>query len=158
MKIGIISDTHLDKLSDHLGERIAKHFKDVDMILHAGDVVEESVLDFFSDKEVQLVAGNMDSWEIKQSAPIKQVIQVDGYKLGLIHGWGSPVGIEDRILKEFDDIDILVYGHTHHAASFTKQGVYFLNPGSPTDKRFAIHNTIGILNIGKQISSQIITI
>jgi putative phosphoesterase len=158
MKIGVISDTHLDNFSEHLGERILKHFKDVDMILHAGDVVELSVLDFFADKEVKLVAGNMDSWEIKQSAPIKQVIQIEGYKLGLIHGWGSPVGIEDRILKEFDDIDILVYGHTHNAASFTKSGVQFFNPGSPTDKRFATKNTIGILNIGNQISSQIITI
>jgi len=159
MKIGVISDTHLDNISDHLGKRILKHFKDVDMILHAGDVVELSVLDFFLDKEVKLVAGNMDSWEIKQSTPIKQVIQIEGYKLGLIHGWGSPVGIEDRILKEFDDIDILVYGHTHNAASFTKSGVLFFNPGSPTDKRFATNkNTIGILNIGNQISSQIITI
>ena len=158
MKIGVISDTHLDNFSEHLGERILKHFKGVDMILHAGDVVELSVLDFFADKEVKLVAGNMDSWEIKQSAPIKQVIQIEGYKLGLIHGWGSPVGIEDRILKEFDDIDILVYGHTHNAASFTKSGVQFFNPGSPTDKRFTTKNTIGILNIGNQISSQIITI
>ncbi len=158
MKIGVISDTHLDNISDHLGERILKHFKDVDIILHAGDVVELSVLDFFSDKEVKLVAGNMDSWEIKQSTPIKQVIQIEGYKLGLIHGWGSPAGIENRILKEFDDIDILVYGHTHNAASFTKSGVHFFNPGSPTDKRFATKNTIGILNIGNQISSQIITI
>ena len=158
MKIGVISDTHLDNFSEYLGERILKHFKDVDMILHAGDVVELSVLDFFADKEVKLVAGNMDSWEIKQSAPIKQVIQIEGYKLGLIHGWGSPVGIEDRILKEFDDIDILVYGHTHNAASFIKSGVQFFNPGSPTDKRFATKNTIGILNIGNQISSQIITI
>lgn len=158
MKIGVISDTHLDNISDHLGERILKHFKDVDIILHAGDVVELSVLDFFSDKEVKLVAGNMDSWEIKQSTPIKQVIQIEGYKLGLIHGWGSPAGIENRILKEFDDIDILIYGHTHNAVSFTKSGVHFFNPGSPTDKRFATKNTIGILNIGNQISSQIITI
>ena len=79
MKIGVISDTHLDNIPDHLGKRILKHFKDVDMILHAGDVVELSVLDFFLDKEVKLVAGNMDSWEIKQGTPIKQVIQIDGY-------------------------------------------------------------------------------
>jgi len=158
MKIGVMSDTHLDHMSDDLGERILKHFKDVDMILHAGDVVEQSVLDFFSDKEVKLVAGNMDSWEIKQHAPIKQVIAIEGYKLGMIHGWGSPTGIEDRIVNEFDNIDILVYGHTHNAAWFTKRGVQFFNPGSPTDKRYATKNTIGILTIGKQVSAQIITI
>ena len=156
MKIGVIADTHLTKFSEHLGECIVKHFKDVDMIFHAGDVVELGALDIFSDKEVKLVAGNMDSWVIKQSAPIKQVIPIEGFKVGLIHGWGSPSGIEDRIIKEFDEVDILVYGHTHNASSFTQGGVLFFNPGSPTDKLFATTNTIGILDIGERISPKII--
>jgi len=50
------------------------------MILHAGDVVELGILDFFSDKEVKLVAGNMDSWTIKESAPTKQIIPIEGFK------------------------------------------------------------------------------
>ena len=158
MKIGVISDTHLDKFPEHLGERITRHFEDVDMILHAGDVVELSVLDFFSDKEVKLVAGNMDSWAIKERAPVKLVIPIEGFKVGLIHGWGSPTGIEGRIINEFDDIDVLVYGHTHNASSFTRGGVLYFNPGSPTDKHFAIDNTIGILEIGKRIYSKIITL
>ena len=158
MKIGVISDTHLKVFPASLGECIAKHFEDVDMILHAGDVVELSVLDFFSNKEVNLVAGNMDSWAIKESAPIKLVIPIEGFKVGLIHGWGSPTGIEGRIIREFEDIDILVYGHTHNASSFTRGGVLYFNPGSPTDKHFAIDNTIGILEIGNRISSKIITL
>jgi len=158
MKIGVIADTHLTKFPEHLGERITKHFKDVDMIFHAGDVVELGALDIFSDKEIKLVAGNMDSSLIQQSAPTKQVISIEGFKVGLIHGWGSPTGIEDRIIKEFDEIDILVYGHTHSASSSTKGGVIFFNPGSPTDKRFAITNTIGILEIGERIFPKIITL
>ena len=156
MKVGVISDTHLKIFPASLGECIAKHFEDVDMILHAGDVVELSVLDFFSDKDLKLVAGNMDSWAIKERAPDKQVIPIEGFKVGLIHGWGSPTGIEDRIISEFNDIDILVYGHTHNASSFTRGGVLYFNPGSPTDKHFATDNTIGILEIGKRISSKII--
>jgi len=158
MKIGVIADTHLTKISKQLEEYTIKHFKDVDMILHAGDVVELNVLNIFTDKEIKLVAGNMDSWEIKKSAPIKQVILLEGHRVGLIHGWGSPIGIEDRIIKEFDQIDILVYGHTHNASSFTKDGILFFNPGSPTDKRFTTKNTIGILEIGEQIYSKIITL
>ena len=158
MKIGVISDTHLKNMPPDLGEHLDKHFKDVDMILHAGDVVESGVLDFFADKELKVVAGNMDSWEIKQSAPAKLVIPIEGYRLGVIHGGGSPTGIEDRIVKEFDKIDILIYGHTHNAASFTRNGVFFFNPGSPTDRRFATNNTIGILEIGKKISPKIITL
>ena len=158
MKIGVISDTHLKQFPDYLGERITRHFENVDMILHAGDVVELSLLDFFSDKEVRLVAGNMDSWAIKESAPTKLVIPIEGFKVGLIHGWGSPTGIEGRIINEFDDIDVLVYGHTHNASSFTRGGVLYFNPGSPTDKHFAIDNTIGILEIGKRISPKIISL
>ena len=158
MKIGVISDTHLEKFPEYLGERITPHFEDVDMVLHAGDVVEPAVLEFFSDKEVKLVAGNMDSWAIKESTPVKLVIPIEGFNLGLIHGWGSPMGIEDRIIREFNNIDILVYGHTHNASSFTRGGVLYFNPGSPTDKHFANDNTIGILEIGTRITSKIITL
>jgi len=158
MKIGVISDTHLKNVPPDLGECLDKHFKDVDMILHAGDVVEPGVLDFFADKNLKLVAGNMDSMDIKQSAPAKLVIPIEGYRVGMIHGGGSPVDIEDRIVKKFDNIDILIYGHTHCAASFTRNGVLFFNPGSPTDKRLSPHNTIGILEIGRSISPKIIAL
>ena len=158
MKIGVLSDTHIKTIPPHLGEVIEYHFKDADMILHAGDVVETSVLDYFADREVKAVAGNMDSYYLKELNPVKMVIPIEGFKVGLIHGLGSPVGIEDRIRKEFDDIDILVYGHTHNATSHTTDGVLFFNPGSPTCKRFAAHNTIGILEIGERINPRIITI
>jgi len=158
MKIGVISDTHLKNIPEPLGQRISHYFNEAAMIIHAGDVVEPGVLDFFTGKDLRLVSGNMDSWEIKQSAPPKLVINVKGYKIGVIHGWGSPTGIEERVEKEFDAIDVLIYGHTHNAASFIKNGIFFFNPGSPTDKRFAAKNTIGILDIGKSISSHIITL
>jgi putative phosphoesterase len=158
MKIGILSDTHLKTIPEHLGEAIAHHFKDADMILHAGDVVEAGVLDYFAGRVVKAVAGNMDSSILKDRNPVKMVLPIEGFKVGLIHGWGSPVGIEDRIRGEFEDIDILVFGHTHNATSHTKDGVLFFNPGSPTCKRFAAQNTIGILEIGERINPRIITI
>ena len=158
MKIGVLSDTHLTRIPDVLGEQLSYHFHDADMIIHAGDVVEMEVLDFFSDKQVRMVAGNMDSWTIKQSAPSKMIIPVSDYKIGLIHGWGAPKGIENRIIEEFQGIDVLVYGHTHNATSFIKDGVLFFNPGSATDSRFSPINTIGILEIGFQIVPHIITL
>ncbi len=158
MKIGVLSDTHLKSIPRHLGGVIDHHFKDADIILHAGDVVESAVLDYFADREVMAVAGNMDSHHLKNLYPFKRVFPIKGFRVGLIHGWGSPVGIEDRIRKEFDDVDILIYGHTHNPASHTKDGVFFFNPGSPTCKRFAAHNTIGILEIGERINPRIITI
>lgn len=158
MRIGVLSDTHLTSFRGELGEVIAHHFRDVAMILHAGDVVELNALDYFAGREIKVVAGNMDSWELKQRAPAKMVFRVEGFTVGLIHGWGSPAGIEDRITREFDDIDILVYGHTHRAVSHTRNGIHYFNPGSPTDKRFANTNSIGILEIGTSINAEIISL
>ena len=134
MKIGVLSDTHLKGVPEQLGESITHHFRDVDMVLHAGDVVESTVLDYFSDRDVRVVAGNMDSWLLKEINPVKMVIPVENFKVGLIHGWGSPVGIEDRIRREFDTIDVLVYGHTHNPTSHIRNGVLFFNPGSQPAK------------------------
>ena len=158
MKIGVLADTHLTHFPKGIGECIEHHFRDVEMILHAGDVVELSALDFFAGREIKVVAGNMDSWELKHRSPAKMVLTLEGFTIGLIHGWGSPAGIEDRIIQEFDALDILVYGHTHAAVSHTRNGIRYFNPGSPTDKRFARTNTIGLLELGTSIHTQIITI
>jgi hypothetical protein len=156
MKIGVISDTHLSRYHQGLADAIEKHFKDADLILHAGDVVEPQALDVFGGRKVMLVAGNMDSQAIRDAAPVKRIIPVGHYRIGLIHGWGAPDGIEERLIKEFDAIDVLVYGHTHHASTLIKNGVLFFNPGSATDRRFAPFTSVGILEIEREIKPSII--
>lgn len=158
MKIGVLSDTHLTRVPPDLGDVLNQHLRDVDLILHAGDVVEPAVLHFFCDRELILVAGNMDSPAICESTPRKRVIPIGRFKVGLIHGWGAPEGIEERIMKEFDSIDVLVYGHTHRAVSHRTNGILFFNPGSPTDRRFATARTIGILEVGDEVVTSIITL
>jgi hypothetical protein len=156
MKIGVISDTHLNRYHQGLADLIERHFKDVDLILHAGDVVDAPALDVFAGRNVVLVAGNMDSPAIRDTAPVKRIIPAGKFTVGLIHGWGAPEGIEDRIIKEFDALDVLVYGHTHRAASRIKNGVLFFNPGSATDRRCAPFTSIGMLEIDRQIKPSII--
>lgn len=158
MKIGVISDTHLRGYSSELQKIVDMHFTDVDMILHAGDIVEMEVLDVFLTKKLEAVAGNMDSALVRDRFPIKKIIKAGAFKIGLIHGWGSPVGLENRISNEFTGIDCLVYGHTHYPANQVNRGVLFFNPGSATEKRFAKVNTIGILEIDDRITGKIIEI
>ena len=158
MKVGVLSDTHLKRVDQSFAKSLAVHFSDVDLILHAGDVVETAVLDHFCSRELLLVSGNMDSPAIRAAAPLKRVISLGRFRVGLIHGWGAPSGIEERIMQEFDSIDVLVYGHTHRATAHLNNGLLFFNPGSPTDKRFAAVNTIGILEIGEQVEPTIITL
>ena len=61
IKIGVISDTHLDDYDDKMRKSVAEHFSDVDMILHAGDMVDLRVLEIFGGKEIKAVCGNMDN-------------------------------------------------------------------------------------------------
>lgn len=156
MKIGVISDTHLSRYDQGLADAINRHFKDVDLVLHAGDVVDARALEVFSGMNFLLVAGNMDSPGIRDVSPVKRVISAGNFTLGLIHGWGAPAGIEERLIREFGALDALVYGHTHRASSRVKKGVLFFNPGSATDRRFAPFTSVGILDIGEEIKPSII--
>ena len=156
MKIGVISDTHLTSCDKRLTRLLKDHFSDADLILHAGDLIDIRVLDAFAGKEVKAVCGNMDLPSVRQSLPKKLILDLNNYKVGLIHGWGMPFGIESKLLKEIGRVDCLVYGHTHRATNAFKDGILFFNPGSATDRRFASHNTIGMLEIGETISGEII--
>ena len=158
-KIGIISDTHLRESNDVI-ERIAlEYFSDVDLIIHAGDMVRLFVLDAFYQmgKEVIAVCGNMDHPEIAESFPIKKTIMIEDVYIGIIHGWGGPDGMRSRITHEFEGVDAIVYGHTHHPFLGKENNILFLNPGSPSDNRFTKENSIGIIEInGKNIQGKII--
>ncbi|MDO9515391.1 MAG: metallophosphoesterase family protein [Syntrophales bacterium] len=156
MKIGVISDTHLNISDDRLEKIVEDHFHDVALVLHAGDIVNLEVLDVFRGKEVYAVSGNMDHAPVREIFPEKRVVEIEGRRIGLIHGWGAPSGLEEKILREFEDVECIVYGHTHRAMNEVKGGVLFFNPGSPTDRRFARHNSVGILEIGEEIVGTII--
>ncbi len=76
----------------------------------------------------------------------------------MIHGWGSPRGMEEKILTRFSDANCIVYGHTHKPANCKKGNVLFFNPGSAADRHFASSKTIGILEIDKEVAGRIINI
>ena len=130
VKIGVISDTHLSEPDEALWNLSENLFADVEMVLHAGDLTRLSILDVFADREVVAVCGNMDSYEVSEKLLTREIIKVNGCRIGLIHGWGSPWGIENRIIDDFQEVDAIVYGHTHKAANDIKNGVLMFNPGA----------------------------
>lgn len=158
MKIGVLSDTHLQKVETRVIEVCEHYLKDVDLILHAGDFIAGELLAYFNRKGFHGVQGNMDHPDVKAALPIKRVIKVDAYRLGLIHGWGAPDLLEDRISPEFDDVDVIVYGHSHRAANHLKDGVLFFNPGAAFGYSSSGTHSIGMLHIGDQIQGEIIQI
>lgn len=158
VKIGVISDTHLTGYDDKLKRVLAEHFRAVDLILHAGDLVDLRVLEIFGRKDVKAVCGNMDNQSAKEKLPEQLIFEIKGFKFGLMHGWGSPSDIEEKILAKLGDVDCVVYGHTHKPANHKKDKVLFFNPGSAVDRRFASSRTVGILEIDKEVSGRIINI
>jgi putative phosphoesterase len=114
------------------------------------------VLDAFEGKDIKAVCGNMDHASVRQSLPDRLILTLNNYRIGLIHGWGMPFGIENKLLKTIGPVDCLIYGHTHRAVNVFRDGTLFFNPGSAMDKRFAPRNTVGILEIGERINGKII--
>ena len=158
IKIGVISDTHLEDYDDKMRRSVEEHFSDVDMILHAGDMVDLRVLKIFGGREVRAVCGNMDNYSVREKFPEHMLFEIKGFKFLLIHGWGSPGDIEERISAGFKDVNCIVYGHTHKPANHKMGNVLFFNPGSAVDRYFASSRTIGILEIDKGIAGSIINI
>jgi putative phosphoesterase len=149
MKLGIISDTHartLDELPPLLLQALAR----VDLIIHAGDITEKAVLNGLATlAPVKAVAGNMDSGELKRLLPPKEIFTIQEHKIGLIHGWGAPWGISHRIIDQFNDVDIIIYGHSHEARDELVRGVQLFNPGRARD-------SYGLIDISDKVRSEII--
>ncbi|MEW6375194.1 MAG: metallophosphoesterase family protein [Thermodesulfobacteriota bacterium] len=158
MKIGVISDTHLREPNEEFKKAIETYFKKVDKVLHAGDFINWSVAEYLSgQKELIAVCGNMDPPEIRKAFPQKRIVALGEFRIGLIHGGGSPFGIESRVRKEFDEVDAIVYGHTHTPANHQVKNILFFNPGSLT-RSFIHRPTLGILHIEEKIEGEIIKI
>ena len=161
MKIGVISDTHMQDASKELSNLILGAFADVSMVLHAGDLTRISVLEAFSEKKIVAVCGNMDQYDVTDVLPAKQIVTVEGFRIGLAHGWGSIRGIEERLIAAFPGVDAIVYGHTHIPANHVKDGILLFNPGSfsSLDQRGAARS-VGLLTVekGSGVSGKIIRV
>lgn len=157
-RLGVISDTHLMSPDATLERIVREFFFDVDVILHLGDYVDYSVAAYLMEhKEFIGVSGNMDPPEIRNAFPFKKVLELEKFRIGIIHGWGAPFGMEGKIRKEFSDVHAVLYGHTHKAVNHRKNGVLFFNPGSPT-RSFIGKPTVGILSVRNTIQADIIHI
>jgi hypothetical protein len=158
-RIGVLSDTHLTRPETLMDEIVDFHLSSVDMFIHAGDMILLSVLDslYATGKPVHAVSGNMDPVEVTSRYPSKKIIEVEGIRIGIIHGWGSPNSIRQRIIGEFADVGAIVYGHTHQPFCSFEAGILFFNPGSPTDSRFTKEGSVGIIEVdSKNMRGEII--
>lgn len=160
IKIGVISDTHISDRSNDIPQKILDAFKDVDMIIHAGDLVELDVLEKLKKvcSNVKAVWGNMDPEEVKRALPEKQILEIGKYKIAVMHGYGAPNKLIELLTSVFknDSVDLIIFGHAHYGVNEKRDNILFFNPGSATDKIFAAYNSFGIIEINDEIKARII--
>ncbi len=158
MKIGVISDTHIRSSAKLLPNIIYEVFEGVDMIMHAGDIlIEEVLIELGTIAPVYAVAGNNDGYEMLDKYGTKKIITVEGKKIGLTHGTsGRRTFMNAYAQFAKDDVDCVVYGHSHKPHNEVIDGVLFFNPGSPTSRRFEPRYSLGILYVDKDIRGEIV--
>jgi putative phosphoesterase len=161
LKIGVISDTHIANKNEHIPGIILDVFKQVDMVLHAGDIVDLQAIDELKSvcPNVIAVAGNMDQEAVRRKYPAKQILELSGYKVGLMHGSGAPLNLVELLKGAFkdDNPDIIIFGHSHKPMNEFIGKVLFFNPGSATDLT-AECNSYGLIELDQGINARIIKI
>jgi len=159
MKIGVIADTHSCYLSE-LPAFLINNLTQMDMVIHLGDYNSESLVNDLKEiTNFRGVTGNHDHHILQ--LPEKDVIRVNDKQIGLVHGHGCmfPFGFKWGLLTQFESkVDAILYGHTHSARNTVEDGVLFFNPGSVVGRFPAMRRSYGILTVGDEITSQIITL
>jgi len=164
MKILVISDTHIPVAADALPAEVEKEARNADVCLHAGDLINYEVFERLTQlTETYAVCGNMDDETAAKKLPQKQIIKLGGFTIALTHGRGAPATVINHVKKVFAaqaaEIDIFIFGHSHVPCDIEEDGKIYFNPGSPTDKIFALKRTYGLLEInGKKIKRRIVTL
>jgi len=160
--IGLISDTHVPSRATSLPNDIFTIFQNVDYIIHAGDLVELSVIDELEQIAPTLaVHGNMDTIEAKMVLPELNSLKLLDKKIGVTHNPNILCGLDYmRELTKTNKFDILVYGHTHNANIKWDEKTLYINPGSPTSPSSLLNKpSVAILKITQNtITPQIIYI
>jgi len=152
----VMSDTHLNHPTEEFREICSRYCDQADLVIHLGDWARSTILDYLEGYSLQAVAGNMDDHAILQRLPAKKVIRTGKYRLGIIHGWGSSRDLRQRLAREFEDVDAILYGHSHLPYVQRENGLLWFNPGSVFMGRGDLPGSIGILHADEELWGEII--
>jgi len=146
--IGIISDTH-----GLVRPQALEALKDVDMILHAGDIGSQDVLDTLNDiAPVVAVRGNNDKADWARSLPDWEVVEVGGVSIYMLHDVK-----EIEISPSGGGFQVVVGGHSHKPSVEERRGVLFVNPGSAGPRRFTLPVSLAHLHVvGEKVEARIV--
>jgi putative phosphoesterase len=137
-RIGVVSDTH-----GLIRPSVLDAMKDVECIVHAGDIGAKKVLDNLGGvAPVVAVRGNMDGGAWARSLPETAVLEIGGLRLFVLHDLGR---------LDLDPASAgfaaVISGHSHLPSTTTRNGVLYVNPGSAGPRRFSLPISVAALHI-----------
>ncbi len=146
--VGVIADSH-----GELSRAVIRAFRDVDLIIHAGDSERQEVLDALRDiAPVHAVRGNMDSGAWAARLPRGDVIQAEDALLYALHDRD-----ELSFAPSAAGFDAVIYGHTHKPNLYRDGGVLYLNPGSASRPRSGYEPSVALLEVqGKALEARFV--
>ena len=145
--IGVISDTH-----SLVRPQAIEALAGVEMILHAGDIGNPTVLDALREvAPVVAVRGNNDKGDWAESLSDWEVVEVGAVSIYMLHN-----------LKEIDispagTFQVVISGHSHKPLVEERRGVLYVNPGSAGPRRFNLPISVAQLTVaGNTVNAKLI--
>jgi uncharacterized protein len=146
--VGLVSDTH-----GLVRPSIAKALAEVDLIVHAGDVGDATVLERLGEiAPVVAIRGNNDRGEWAKPLPTTEVVEIGSAVLYVLHD-----------LTELDldpataGFHAVVSGHSHRPKMDERNGVLYVNPGSIGPRRFSLPIAFALLRVrGAKLEARIV--
>lgn len=111
MKLLLISDTHVPKRARDLPPRVWDEVDRADVVLHAGDWVDVSLVDALEGRAARLIGcwGNNDGPDVRARLPETATATLAGVRFTVVHETGGAKGRDERMAGRYPDTDVLVF-------------------------------------------------
>ncbi len=149
-RIPVISDTH-----GLLRPEAITHLEGAPLILHAGDVDRQYIMDELTAiAPTVVVRGNVDRGPFGDSLPLTEVVDIAGHRVYLRHS------IQDLdIDPAAAGFELVISGHSHSPGIHEEKGIIYMNPGSIGPRRFTLPVSMAFLTVTKTgLSPELITL
>jgi len=149
LRVLVLSDTHVGSTGlDRLPAEVWAMAEAVDVVLHAGDVVDGALLDALAERApTHAVLGNNDLG-LEHKLPESLELELGGVAVAMVHDSGATNGRAARMQRRFPTAQVVVFGHSHDPLiEQVEGGPLLVNPGSPTQRRRQPVHTVALLGL-----------
>jgi len=147
-KVGLVADTHSTKPDgSDVPDAVLVALRGVDLIVHLGDMGAAGALDRFATvAPVLATRGSHAVGDDSRIAPYARIVEANGHTLGALFDLtqaessirvGEALELPAKPLRPLlhsvfgRDVDIVAFAATHRPLLLRKDGILFVNPGSP---------------------------